>query len=82
MVYGFRYVEKTRLVLRNLISGDENWLAHPLQRDEHESSASLRVLPTMSITPDNKEVLASYRVKYTEFKFLELLPSKFLLKKM
>lgn len=60
MVYGSRYEEKTGLVLRDLISGDENWLAYPIQRDEQESVASLGVLPAMTFTPDNKEVLASY----------------------
>ena len=60
MVYGSRYEEKTGLVLRDLISGDENWLAYPIQRDEQESVASLGVLPAMAFTPDNKEVLASY----------------------
>jgi hypothetical protein len=48
------------LVLRNFISGDENWLAYRIQRDEQESVASLGVLPAMTFTPDNKEVLASY----------------------
>lgn len=60
MVYGSRYEEKTGLVLRNLKSGDEKWLAYPVQRDEQESVAPLGVLPAMTFTPDNKNVLASY----------------------
>ena len=60
MVYGTRYEEKTGLVLRDLKSGDERWLAYPVQRDEQESVASLGVLPAMTFTPDNKYVLASY----------------------
>lgn len=60
MIYGSRYEEKTGLVLRNLDSGDESWLAYPVQRDEQESVAALGVLPAMSFTPDNKEVIASY----------------------
>ncbi|NER15205.1 amidohydrolase family protein [Leptobacterium flavescens] len=60
MVYGTRYEEKTGLVLRNLNSGDEKWLAYPVQRDEQESVAPLGVLPAMTFTPDNKEVIASY----------------------
>ena len=60
MVYGSRYEEKTGLVLRDLQSGDEKWLAYPVQRDEQESVASLGVLPAMAFTPDNQEILASY----------------------
>jgi len=60
MVYGTRYEEKTGLILRNLKSGDERWLAYPVQRDEQESVAPLGVLPAMTFTPDSKEVLASY----------------------
>ena len=60
MVYGTRYEEKTGLVLRNLKSGNERWLAYPVQRDEQESVAALGVLPAMSFTPDSKEVVASY----------------------
>jgi len=60
MVYGTRYEEKTGLVLRNLKSGDERWLAYPVQRDEQESVAPLGVLPAMTFTPDNNNVLASY----------------------
>jgi Tol biopolymer transport system component len=60
MVYGTRYEEKTGLILRNLKNGDERWLAYPVQRDEQESVAPLGVLPAMSFTPDNKQVLASY----------------------
>ncbi|MFY0630892.1 MAG: PD40 domain-containing protein [Flavobacteriaceae bacterium] len=60
MVYGSRYEEKTGLVLRDLASGDERWLAYPVQRDEQESVAPLGVLPAMTFTPDNTQVLASY----------------------
>ncbi len=60
MVYGTRYEEKTGLVLRNLKTGKERWLAYPVQRDEQESIAPLGVLPAMSFTPDNKNLIASY----------------------
>lgn len=60
MVYGTRFEEETGLVLRNLKTGDERWLAYPVQRDEQESIAALGVLPAMSFTPDNKSVIASY----------------------
>ena len=60
MVYGSRYEDQTGLVLRDLSSGDEKWLAYPVQRDEQESIAPLGVLPAMTFTPDSKNLLASY----------------------
>lgn len=60
LVYGTRYNDKTGLVARNLTSGDEKWLAYPVQRDEQESIAPLGVLPAMTFTPDNQNILASY----------------------
>ncbi len=60
LVYGTRHNEHTGLILRDLKSGEERWLAYPVQRDEQESIAPLGVLPAMSFTPDSKEVVASY----------------------
>ena len=60
LVYGSRYEAQTGLVLRDLKSGDERWLAYPVQRDDQESIAPLGVLPAMSFTPDSKELVASY----------------------
>jgi Tol biopolymer transport system component/predicted nucleic acid-binding Zn-ribbon protein len=60
MVYGSRYEEQTGLLIRDLDSGDENWLAYPIQRDDQESQAVLGVLPHMSFTPDSKQLVASY----------------------
>ena len=60
LVYGSRFEEQTGLVLRNLKTGEEKWLAYPVQRDEQESIAPLGVLPAMSFTPDSKNLIASY----------------------
>lgn len=60
MVYGSRFETETGLVARNLQTGDESWLAYPVQRDDQESIASLGVLPAMSFTPDSKSLIASY----------------------
>lgn len=60
LVYGSRYNDKTGLLIRDLKTGVEKWLAYPVQRDEQESIAPLGVLPAMSFTPDSKEVVASY----------------------
>lgn len=64
LVYGTRYNEHTGLMLRNLKTGAERWLAYPVQRDEQESIGTLGVLPAMTFTPDNKELLASYGGKF------------------
>lgn len=60
LVYGTRFEDKTGLVKRNLVSGEETWLAYPVQRDDQESIAVLGVLPAMTFTPDSKYLLASY----------------------
>jgi Tol biopolymer transport system component len=60
LVYGSRFEQHTGLVLRNLLTGDERWLAYPVQRDEQESIAPLGVLPGMSFTPDSKFLVTSY----------------------
>ena len=60
LVYGSRFEDKTGLVKRNLITGEENWLAYPVQRDDQESIAVLGVLPAMTFTPDSKFLITSY----------------------
>ncbi|UII28352.1 amidohydrolase family protein [Fulvivirga maritima] len=60
LVYGTRYNDETGLIARDLKTGDEKWLAYPVQRDEQESIAPLGVLPAMSFTPDSKNLIASY----------------------
>jgi Tol biopolymer transport system component len=64
LVYGSRYNDQTGLILRDLKTGDEKWLAYPVQHDEQESIAPMGVLPAMSFTPDSKNVLASYGGKF------------------
>ncbi|WP_439881849.1 amidohydrolase family protein [Pontibacter sp. MBLB2868] len=60
LVYGTRHNDNTGLVAQNLKTGEEKWLAYPVQRDEQESIAPLGVLPAMSFTPDSKNLIASY----------------------
>lgn len=60
LVYGTRHDTQTGLIKRNLATGDESWLAYPVQRDEQESIAPLGVLPAMSFSPDSKYFFASY----------------------
>lgn len=58
LVYGSRHVSETGLRIRNLETGDERWLAFPVQRDEQESRAARDAYPGMSFTPDSREVVA------------------------
>ncbi len=59
-VYGTRHDEHTGLRIRDLNSGDERWLAYPIQHDDQESRATRDVLPGMSFTPDSKSLIVSY----------------------
>lgn len=61
LVYGTRYGVETGLRIRNLQSGEEGWLAYPVQFDAQESNkASMDVLPGYSFTPDGRAIVASY----------------------
>ena len=60
LVYGSRHKDKTGLRLRDVNSGEERWLAYPVQRDDQESRASLDVLPGYAFTPDSKAIVTSY----------------------
>lgn len=60
LAYGSRYESQTGIRLRDFETGDERWLAYPVQRDEQESVASLDALPGFSFMPDSRAVIASY----------------------
>ncbi len=60
LVYGSRLDEHTGLRIRNTESGEERWLAYPVQRDDQESTASLDVLPGYAFTPDSRAIVVSY----------------------
>jgi Tol biopolymer transport system component len=60
LVYGARHESQTGLRIRDLGTGDERWLAYPVQRDDQESRASLDVLPGYSFTPDSRAIIAFY----------------------
>lgn len=60
LVYGTREGSQTGLRIRDLATGDERWLAYPVQRDEMESRAPLDILPGYSFTPDSRAIVVSY----------------------
>jgi Tol biopolymer transport system component len=60
LVYGTRENAETGLRIRDLDTGDERWLAYPVQRDELESRAPLDQLPGYAFTPDSEAIVVSY----------------------
>lgn len=60
LVFGTRFDGETGLVIKNLASGNEKWLAYPVQHDDQESRATRDVLPGMTFTPDSKNIIATY----------------------
>jgi len=64
LVYGTRYIDHTRLRIRNLDSSEEEWLTGAVQRDDQESRATLDVYPGMSFTPDSKHLVTTWDGKF------------------
>ena len=60
LVYGSRHMADTGLRIRDLETGEEEWLAFPVHRDQQTSWTSLDVYPGMAFTPDSKELVATY----------------------
>ena len=60
LVYGTRHEDATGLRARDLATGNERWLVHPVQRDDMESRATLDLLPGYAFTPDGAALVASY----------------------
>jgi Tol biopolymer transport system component len=58
--YGTRHDEKTGLRLRDLATGEERWLAYPIQRDNMEAQIETDALPGYDFTPDGKAIVMSY----------------------
>ena len=60
LVYGTRHEDATGLRARDLATGEERWLAYPVQRDDMESRATLDLLPGYAFTPDGAALVISY----------------------
>ena len=60
LVYASRYNADTGIRKRNLTTGDEEWLAYPVQRDEQESRAPIDVYPGYAFLPDGSAIVVSY----------------------
>jgi Tol biopolymer transport system component len=60
LAYGSRDDADTGILLRDLESGEEHWLAYPVQRDDQESTSTMDVLPGYSWTPEGDALVMSY----------------------
>jgi Tol biopolymer transport system component len=60
LVYGTRHDDATGLRVRDLESGEERWLAYPVQKDDMESRATLDILPGFAFTPDGTAIVGSF----------------------
>ncbi len=57
LVYATRHKAATALRIRNLLTGAERWLAHPVTRDDQESRASRDTMPRYAFMPDGRSLL-------------------------
>ena len=57
LAYGTRHEQQTGLRLRDLATGRDEWLVHPVQRDEQESRYTRDLLPGYAFAPDGQSVL-------------------------
>ncbi|MGB6339638.1 MAG: amidohydrolase family protein [Candidatus Aminicenantaceae bacterium] len=64
LVYASRFHADTGLRLRDLHSGEEKWLLHPVQLDVQEAQhASWDLMPGSSFTPDSKFLITTMEGK-------------------
>ncbi len=60
LVYGTRFEQNTGLRLRHLQTGEDRWLAYPVQRDDQESRYTRDLLPGYGFTPDGGSVIFTH----------------------
>ena len=69
MVYATRFETGTALRARDLVTGDERWLVHPVTRDDQESRASRDTMPGYAFMPDGQSLVVPIdgRIKRVDF---------------
>lgn len=60
LVYSGESQGKTGIKVRELESGVERWLAHPVQRNQLEGRGTRGLLPQVALTPDGKTLFAAF----------------------
>ncbi|MDX6710423.1 MAG: hypothetical protein QOH96_1439 [Blastocatellia bacterium] len=59
LIFATRFDTKTGLKAKDLITGEERWVAFPVTRDDQESRATRDTWPGYSFTADSKALIAS-----------------------
>ena len=57
LAYATRFEQNTGLRLRNLETGEDRWLAYPVQRDDQESRYTRDLLPGYAFAPDGESLV-------------------------
>lgn len=59
LAYASRWQQQTGIRLRNLITGEDKWIAFPVDHDGQQGGYYADLLPRFSFTPDDSALLAS-----------------------
>jgi len=59
LVYATRYEQKTGLRIRNLTSGEDEWLAFPVEKDLQEAWFERDLMPASAFTPDGQAIITT-----------------------
>lgn len=60
LVYATRHEIQTGLRIRNLASGEDNWLKYPVTRDDQESRFTRDFYPGYAFTPDGNDLIVTF----------------------
>jgi Tol biopolymer transport system component len=60
LAFATRNGAETSLKLRDLATGDEQWLVQKIQRDDQESNHTADLLPPFAFTPDSKAMVIGH----------------------
>jgi Tol biopolymer transport system component len=70
LVYATRFETGTGLRVRDIETGEERWLAHPVTRDDQEAVASRDTMPGYAFMPDGKSLIVPAGGKIQRIDFM------------
>lgn len=59
LVYASRHLNDTGLRIRDLVSGDDQWLLYPIDHDGHDGGYYANMLPRYTFTSDDRALILS-----------------------